>query len=1123
MYCQEAFPMIRNFNITEYVNANPEVKQAVDGGKLSDIEAYLETTGFEKIKLGQQKFHPDFEPFDEAVYLNTFKGIQKVVDEQVLKSGFDHFCKFGYQEILEGRRRWLETENNDILITSQASEKMSLSPEEQIEIISRHFDEAYYREANPQFATHSIDDLLLCYFNEGSRVGHKPNSWFDPVYYRQTYNDVDVSGLEPLVHFILVGYNENRAASSPDTDIVEEFSDKEYKIKIENCDQNLLRGWVIDVDNPNSIIELELFVDDTHMLKFKNDQARRDLERKNVTDGLGGFKVEFQQKAFSDGIHNLSIVLPNGKQECMSIDVENIESFSMNVDNLDTSILKGWILNDYSPNEIVKCDLYIDDAFYVGFENTDFRGDLKKLKMSNGRGGFKVLFPKELFTEAKQYKISIVSPDKQKHDYTIESNDSCGTPIQFSLKVSMREVTVVVPIYNAADDVEVCIERLLAYTSKSVRVILIDDASPDEQISKILDRYKSVANFTILTNDINLGFTKTVNRGIKEAGDSDVIFLNSDARVTPRWIEGMRKAAYSDMSVGTVTAMSDRAGAFSAPKIGNDNDLPDGVSEIDFSIAFRRRSKGLYPTVPTGNGFCMYVRRDLIDEIGPLDEIAFPRGYGEENDFCMRARKKGWRNIIDDRTYVYHDRNKSFLGSKTELIKAGRSVVDERYPDYGKAIRVFNNSPLINAARYFSQQALQDCLTGKIQPRGLYVVATQSGGTPQTNKDLMTEVQVHYETWVLQCDSKDLVLTQFVQNQEIVKEKYSLKEEINPLSHTSSEYDIVVLSWLEKYEFSFVHIRHSAWHSLTLPKIVKAYNVPVIYSFHDYYTLCPTIKLIDDNMHYCAGECSEGNGQCSVELWSQDYFPQLKNLFVHNWREKFKEPLSYCDAFITTSESSKRTIMKVHRDIIDEDKFHVIRHGRDFDFTKLEIKKQARDFHILVPGNISEAKGWDVIGKLLEIDHEKRLFFHILGKSANTFEHERLIQHGAYKRDEFANRIADISPIAGAVLSIWNETWCHTLTELWSVGLPVIVFDFETVASRVKESNGGWVYEYNPDGIKQLYENIIQDLSNTDSFNEKLKAVYRWQEGDGKFNSNKNMSKSYMEVYEEVLNGAGIK
>src|SRR3546814_5978430 len=75
--------------------------------------------------------------------------------------------------------------------------------------------------------------------------------------------------------------------------------------------------------------------------------------------------------------------------------------------------------------------------------------------------------------------------------------------------------------------------------------------------------------------------------------------------------------------------------------------------------------------VPTGNGFCLYVKRGLIDAIGLFDDRAFPEGYGEENDFCMRALAAGWYNVVDPRTWVHPVRPASFGNRREALAKAG--------------------------------------------------------------------------------------------------------------------------------------------------------------------------------------------------------------------------------------------------------------------------------------------------------------------------------------------------------------------------------------------------------------------------------------------------------------------
>ena len=221
------------------------------------------------------------------------------------------------------------------------------------------------------------------------------------------------------------------------------------------------------------------------------------------------------------------------------------------------------------------------------------------------------------------------------------------------------------------------------------------------------------------------------------------------------------------------------------------------MDEIAFARAFRLQGLGLYPLVPTGNGFCMLVRRACLDEVGLLDAEAFPRGYGEENDFCMRAGRAGWRHVIDDCTYVFHDRSKSFGEAKTDLMAAGRAVVDARYPDYKKAIGVFGTSPEINLARFRARQALRYCGERAASlPRALYVVSTQTGGTPQTNLDLMGALDDVVDGWLLRCDSRVIELSHVRRGEASVLRRHELGEPVDAISHHSAEYDLVLEDWL---------------------------------------------------------------------------------------------------------------------------------------------------------------------------------------------------------------------------------------------------------------------------------------------------------------------------------------
>ena len=262
----------------------------------------------------------------------------------------------------------------------------------------------------------------------------------------------------------------------------------------------------------------------------------------------------------------------------------------------------------------------------------------------------------------------------------------------------------------------------------------------------------------MLTNKSNLGFVKTANRGLEES-EGDVVLLNSDVQVVPGWLRRLALAARSNPRAATVTPLSDNAGAFSAPEPGARASIPPSLSGDEIGRLVAQRSQRRYPQTPTGNGFCMYIRREALDECGLFDQEAFPRGYGEENDFCMRALRAGWTHIVDDASYVFHERSSSFGDERKQLAENGREVIDERYPEYTQLVRDFLASEDMTVAVYTVRSAFQEVEYGQtVRPRLLTVIHGGGGGTPATNLDLMQALSDRYDSFQLSCDARRLTL-----------------------------------------------------------------------------------------------------------------------------------------------------------------------------------------------------------------------------------------------------------------------------------------------------------------------------------------------------------------------------
>ncbi len=264
---------------------------------------------------------------------------------------------------------------------------------------------------------------------------------------------------------------------------------------------------------------------------------------------------------------------------------------------------------------------------------------------------------------------------------------SLGTPaLPLRSLAELPRVAVVVPIYNAPQCVQRCIDALLRW-SPGAQLILVDDASSDSAIAPILAAAALRHNVLVHRNERNRGYTYSVNVGMSLAGGADVVLLNSDTVVGPRWLAALKIAAYSSDDIGTVTAVSDNAGAFSVPELEQHCPVPARWKLIEAQRAVLQQAGLRYPQLPTGNGFCMYVKRVLIARIGPMDEAAFPQGYGEENDFCQRGEGAGYKNIIAGNVLVHHARSASFGDARRAALGAqGMAVLRERYPNYERDV-----------------------------------------------------------------------------------------------------------------------------------------------------------------------------------------------------------------------------------------------------------------------------------------------------------------------------------------------------------------------------------------------------------------------------------------------------
>ena len=256
-----------------------------------------------------------------------------------------------------------------------------------------------------------------------------------------------------------------------------------------------------------------------------------------------------------------------------------------------------------------------------------------------------------------------------------------------SPKSSLKHLAVVIPVFNAADDLARCLESVHRTVPKETGVLVIDDASTDPAVRGLLQAWaRRRPDWRVVGNPVNRGFVGTANRGMTLV-DGDLVLLNSDTLVTPGWLEGLARCLASDPAIATATPWTNNGEIASLPRFCESNPVPGDLASVAAAVGAAGEAE--YPELPTAVGFCMAVSRRAIERVGRFDEAAFGRGYGEENDFCQRAIGAGMRNVLCDDVYVAHVGGRSFgpLGLRPNDDSMQRLLA--RHPGYLERVQAF--------------------------------------------------------------------------------------------------------------------------------------------------------------------------------------------------------------------------------------------------------------------------------------------------------------------------------------------------------------------------------------------------------------------------------------------------
>ena len=625
------------------------------------------------------------------------------------------------------------------------------------------------------------------------------------------------------------------------------------------------------------------------------------------------------------------------------------------------------------------------------------------------------------------------------------------------------DVTVVVPVHNGGSAVEECLQALAAHVGKR-RVLLIDDASTDPYTQNLLQLAVARYGFELVTHQVNQGYTRTVNHGIDLAGDDDVVLLNSDAVIGPMALEYLRWVAYSQEAVASVTAASDNAGAMSLPEVGVANIWPGHLTWAEISRHLATAQNVWSQCVPTAHGFCVLIRREAVSAIGKFDEVAFSRGYGEENDWSQRADAAGFSNLYAPHVMVRHFRNQSFGSERRQLMSEGRQIVDGRWPNYGVRVREWLNGTELDGIREAARAANTRLeALERVNPCRLYVIHASTGGTIATNRDLMTALDDEQESLILESERGHTIrLIRFSPEGSEVLASWSPETPYGIESSWDDAYAEFVIQTVLSRRVEAIHIRHLIHTPITVvARVASVLGVPLIYSTHDFHPVCPTFTLLDEQLNYCGGACTSGLSNCSmIPAEALLEGRRLKNDWVHEWRRRMSAVIDAADHVIATSASAGSVLTQNFQSI--SPKLRIIEHGRDLaDSEPLRpagAPRRPGPLRVLAPAIWSPHKGPDLLRAIAQRVGQVAEF-HVLGSGGEELDDVAIV-HGEYSRENFRAIVEEIAPDIVGIFSIWPETYAHTVTEAWGFGVPVLATDLGAPAERIGKHGGGVTFPH---------------------------------------------------------------
>ena len=624
-------------------------------------------------------------------------------------------------------------------------------------------------------------------------------------------------------------------------------------------------------------------------------------------------------------------------------------------------------------------------------------------------------------------------------------------------------LTIIIPVYRNLEITRACILSVLAHRDNGRdHLVLINDASPEPDMAKMLRQFANQPNVFLLTNERNAGFIRTVNRGLGFAGGGDVLLLNADTVLFAGGLDELCRIAGSAAEIGTVTAMSNNATIFSYPHPTiRKEKLPD-IGWAELAAAALQANAGVAVEVPTGHGFCMLIKGEVLRRIGWLDE-EFGRGYGEENDLCQRAAALGYRHVAAAAVIVEHRESVSFSNEKASLLAANLPRLNDLYPEFTPLIMEFERQDGLRRARWALDALRLDRAAEAGAGFVLVVTNRHDGGMMKASRDIERAADDY---------GADIELCLRVRADgfiELLCQEPALHAVFAPaeaeplfvLLDRAAPARVLVHQLLG-YPAGFIE-RLGAW----------AAGRHSVFYIHDFYAICPRVTMIDAIGRFCDVADEATCGRC-LGLAGPHASSKLEGLTAAEHRALFGKLLQGLRHVVAPSENAARYLHRVFPTLTVQ----AVPHPEPPEEVVAPMRLDGDD-EIILLGAIGPHKGST---RLLEIARRARLThphlrFRVIGFTDIDPQLAALgnvTVTGRYAPGQLPGLIEQASGRLALFLHNWPETYSYTLSEAARYGFIPLVPDIGAPAERVRAARFGVVFPF-PINAEQVLD-VIADV-----------------------------------------------